>query len=55
MKRTATTDGLIPYPWPFPQWNGERWVMPLELAPEDVRRAAKQTKNDLSNVEEAPF
>jgi len=43
-------------PWPFPQWNGARWVTPLELAPEDVRRAAKQPKGpDLSDIEEALF
>ena len=46
---------LLPYPWPFPQWNGERWVTPIELAPKDVRRAPRPKAPDLSDVEEAPF
>ena len=46
---------LLPYPWPFPQWNGERWVTPMELAPKDVRRAKQPKGPDLSDVEEAPF
>ena len=46
---------LLPYPWPFPQWDGERWTMPMDRAPEDVRRAPRTTAPDLSDVEEAPF
>ena len=52
------TDELMPWPWPFAQWNGERWVMPLELAPEEVRKAVKKKPDpmeDLADVEEAPF
>ncbi len=44
---------LTKYPWPFPQWNGERFVMPMELAPEDVQNAPE--RDPLEDVEEAPF
>ena len=45
------TEDLIPYPWPFPQWNGERFVMPMELAPADVKKVTK--RDPLEDVEEA--
>lgn len=51
------TEELIAYPWPFPQWNGERFVMPLELAPKEVQKELKKASRteDLADVEEAPF
>jgi len=51
------TNELIPWPWPFAQWNGERWVMPIELAPKEVQQAAKKASRttDLDDFEEAPF
>jgi hypothetical protein len=47
------TEDLIPYPWPFPQWNGERMVMPMELAPDAVKNVPK--RDPLEDAEEAPF
>lgn len=51
------TEELTKYPWPFPQWNGSRWVMPLELAPKELQAQAKATRQEvyLDDVEEAPF
>ena len=52
------TEPLLPYPWPFPQWNGTRWVMPAELMPKELRkelRAVAKKGPDLSDCEEAPF
>lgn len=53
-----TEKDLIPWPWPFAQWDGTRWVMPMELAPKEVRKAAKKKPGpmaELADVEEAPF
>jgi hypothetical protein len=47
------TEELLTYPWPFPQWDGTRLVMPLELAPEDVRLAEEKV-NPLAWLEDAP-
>lgn len=49
---------LRPWPWPFPQWDGQRWVMPLELAPEEVRVAASTPTDpmqEMYDLGEAPF
>jgi len=48
------TEPLLPYPWPFPQWDGTRWVMPAELMPKELRKKAKKGV-DLDEYEEAPF
>ena len=40
---------IRPWPWPFPQWDGTRWVMPLEQAPKESRKPAQP---DWSDVEE---
>lgn len=48
------TEPLLPYPWPFPQWDGTRWVMPAELMPKELRKRAKK-EVDLDEYEEAPF
>jgi hypothetical protein len=48
------TEPLLPYPWPFPQWDGTRWVMPAELMPKELREKAKKGV-DLEDYEEAPF
>lgn len=42
-------------PWPFPQWNGERWVMPMDHAPSGWRTAKQPKGPDLSDIEEALF
>jgi hypothetical protein len=48
------TEPLRPYPWPFPQWDGTRLVMPAELMPKELRNQANKGP-DLSDCEEAPF
>jgi len=42
-----------PQPWPFPQWNGKRWVMPMELLTKEQRQRQKQQSEE--PFEEAPF
>ena len=32
------TDTKHTWPWPFPQWDGTRFVMPAELLPEEQRK-----------------
>jgi hypothetical protein len=52
-----TEDELLPWPWPFAQWNGTRWVMPAELMPKELRKRSKKRDQeiDLDEIEEAPF
>jgi hypothetical protein len=40
-----------PQPWPFPQWNGKRWVMPIERLTKEQRQKQKPEQP----FEEAPF
>ena len=47
------TEELLTYPWPFPQWDGARMVMPMELAPEQVRQESKKA-DPLAWLEDAP-
>lgn len=50
-----TENELLPWPWPFAQWNGERWVMPAELMPKELRSKRKDDAPNLDDFEEAPF
>lgn len=52
-----TENELLPWPWPFPQWDGIRWVMPAESMPKELRKRSKQRdqENNLDEFEEAPF
>jgi hypothetical protein len=43
---------LQPWPWPFPQWDGTRWVMPSEQAPEEF---LQRPDAPIEELEEAPF
>ena len=51
------TDTSAPtWPWPFPHWNGEKFVMPADLLGEKERKEFFKNaprKPDLSDVEEA--
>ena len=51
------TDTFVPtWPWPFPHWDGEKFVMPADLLDPQARKEFfKKTpsKPDLSDVEEA--
>lgn len=52
-----TENELLPWPWPFPQWDGIRWVMPAESMPKELRKRSKKRDQeiDLDEIEEAPF
>lgn len=50
-----TEPELQPWPWPFPQWDGTRWVMPMELMPKELRKKRKEDKPNLDDIEEALF
>lgn len=44
------------WPWPFPHWDGDKYVMPADLLPAEERKAFfKKTKPqpDMSDAEEA--
>ena len=51
----------MPLLWPFPTWNGSRWVMPIEqLTPAERKEFLRSEKNssrtpDLSDIEDARF
>jgi hypothetical protein len=51
-----TDTNPIQWPWPFPQWDGTKFVMPVDLMPLEVRKEflkrSKQTP-DLDDIEEA--
>ena len=51
------TDTSLPqWPWPFPHWDGTKFVMPVDLMPAEVRKEFfKKSKQqpDLDDVEEA--
>lgn len=44
------------WPWPFPYWNGERFIMPAELLTKEQRKEffKKESRTpDLTEYEEA--
>ncbi len=48
-----TEKELLPWPWPFPQWDGTRFVMPAEQMPQELRNQPEPSP--LDEYEEAPF